>query len=249
MIGVTGKEKILEKGLSLSENSTLTASGDTSLRPSLSKEHLVDLCARGREVRYKKGETLFLRNDPGDHVVILVEGLIEISLVSAAGRKSVLAHVGPDELIGEIAVIDGAARSTDCMALKACRAVLVRRATFLSFLSENATAMEEMLQALCARIRNASDMFETQSLTSASARLARCILLLARKWGQESDGITVISQSFSQSELGALAGLARENVNRHLRLWAAEDIVLFERGQIKILNMNALIDESEAADG
>ena len=220
----------------------------TALRPTLSGEHLAELAARGRETAFKRGETVFLRDDPGDHVVIVTEGLIEVSLTSIAGRKSVLAHIGPGELIGEISVLDEAPRSADAVALKPCRAVLVPRAAFLAFLSETPPAMVQMLEALCARIRNASDMFETQSLTSASARLARCILLLERKWGQEDNGIITISQSFSQSELGALAGLARENVNRYVRQWTEQGVLRFERGTIEILNKNALIAESEAAD-
>lgn len=220
----------------------------TALRPSLSAEHLSDLAEHGRETSFKKGESVFLRDDPGDHVVIVTEGLIEISLTSAAGRKSVLAHIGPGELIGEISVLDEAPRSADAVALKPCNAVLVPRAAFLAFLSETPPAMVQMLEALCARIRNASDMFETQSLTSASTRLARCIVLLSRKWGNENNGITTIGQRFSQSELGALAGLARENVNRYIRQWTDQGVIRFERGTIEILKMNALIAESEAAE-
>jgi len=189
-----------------------------------------------------------MRDDPGDFVILLQEGMIEVSVTSAHGRKSVLAHMGPGELLGEVSVLDNAPRSADAVALKSCDTIAISRSVFLAFLSQTPDAMTQMLETLCARIRNASDMFETQALTSAPARLARCLLLLARKWGDEANGTVTITQKFSQSELGALAGLARENVNRYIRQWAADGMLRFDRGTIEILDLNALTAESDAAE-
>ena len=54
--------------------------------------------------------------------------------------------------------------------------------------------------------------------------LARTLLHLAAKWGQRTDGGVQIP-GFSQSELGEFAGLARENVNRQLKLWEDERLI------------------------
>ena len=50
----------------------------------------------------------------------------------------------------------------------------------------------------------------------------------------------MIAQDFSQGDLGDIAGLARENVNRLLRSWAASDVVTLEEGKLIILDKPAL---------
>lgn len=190
----------------------------------------------GREQTYEKGETLFLQDDPGEFVILLSAGLVEISVTSLAGRKSVLAHCGAGEVIGEISVLDGLPRSADVTALRPTTGRVIRQSEVLAYLSSDPDAMQEVIVALCGRIRNASGMFATQALTSASARLARCILRLADKFGDPVGDAIHLREPFSQTELGAFSGLARENVNRHIRRWCQEGILAFDQHRIEILD-------------
>ena len=89
-------------------------------------------------------------------------------------------------------------------------------------------------------------MFENQSHHSASSRLARCLLRLAEKWGEQLEsGHLHIGYAFTQADLGEIAGLARENVNRHLQTWMREDLILFNKGDITILDLDALSEIAE----
>ena len=119
-------------------------------RPSLSEDHLNVLAARGQYRAYAKGETILARGDVGDHILIIDEGLVEISLTSVAGRKSVLSHMGPGEFLGEMSVIDDYPRSADVVALKPTRAIAITREVLLAFFTETPEAMVEMLETLCA---------------------------------------------------------------------------------------------------
>ena len=47
------------------------------------------LLAKGRQCSYEKGELVFARGDEGSWVLLIGEGIIEISIVSLNGRKSV----------------------------------------------------------------------------------------------------------------------------------------------------------------
>ena len=192
-----------------------------------------------------RGATLFRQDDPGEFVFILLDGLIEISVTSHAGRKSVLAHCGPGEVLGEISVLDGKTRSADAVALKDCKGRVVWRRDLMAYLARDPEANAALIEALCGRIRNASDMAATNALTSASARLAHCVLRLGDKWGAPDDGAIRITEPFSQAELGAFAGLARENVNRHINRWSKDGIITFDNGQITILDLRKLEDLTE----
>ena len=48
------------------------------------------LLAKGRQRRFDKGEMIFRRNDEGAWLMLIQEGIVEISILLMSGRKSVL---------------------------------------------------------------------------------------------------------------------------------------------------------------
>jgi len=204
------------------------------------------LLAKGRPKTYQKDEVIFARGDEGSWVLLIEEGLVEISVMSLNGRKSVLNHMEKGEILGEIALFDREGRSADAVALSEVKGTVVSRQSIVESLKNNNNACFSIIETLCSRVRNASEMFETQSLTSANTRLARCLMRVAHKWGKEqTDGSIHVEQHFSQSDLGELAGIARENVNRHLQHWVQEELLLFDKGDITLLDIDRLSEIAE----
>lgn len=196
------------------------------LLDSLSDSARGTLLRRSHAVRFEAGRTIFLKGEPGDTMILIESGRVEISLTSIQGRRSVLNHMGPGEVLGEIALLDRGERSADAIAATDVTGRAIQRRDVLTFLASEPESAMHLISELCAKIRNASEMFAVQSETRAPARLARCLLRLGDKWGsRDADGRVRIAGSFSQSDLGAFSGLARENVNRHLRTWMSSGIV------------------------
>ena len=204
------------------------------------------LLSRGHSKHYRKGEIIFSRGDEGGWALLIEVGLVEISVMSLNGRKSVLNHMEEGEILGEIALLDGQPRSAEAVAASDVTGTVVKRDAVVSMLKQNSEACFSIIETLCARARNASEMFELQSLTSGNARLARCLMRVAYKWGHETeDGHIKVEQNLSQSDLGELAGMARENVNRHLQAWIQEDLILFDKGDITLLEPEVLEEYAE----
>ena len=209
--------------------------------PAPSQAYLTGLDGIGRPVRYDKGETVFHVGDPGSFVLILHEGLIEVSVLSLSGRKSVLAWLGAGEVLGEISALDGGPRSADAIAVEPCRGVAVSREALLAHLAGNPDTARDVIAALCRRIRNASDGVARHALTSASARLADSLLRLARDWGTEMpEGGIRLDRAFSQADLGAFAGIARENVSRQIARMVRSGFVTYSAGTLEIHDPAAL---------
>ena len=64
--------------------------------------------------------------------------------------------------------------SADAVAVSDVKGTIISRQAVFEMLENDTDACFSIMETLCARVRNASDMFETLSLTSSSARLARC---------------------------------------------------------------------------
>ncbi|WP_303721799.1 Crp/Fnr family transcriptional regulator [Malonomonas rubra] len=58
-----------------------------------------------------EGKTIFIENMPGESLYLIKEGTVRISRMLAEGDEQVLIVLGPDDVFGEMAVLDGGARS------------------------------------------------------------------------------------------------------------------------------------------
>lgn len=206
------------------------------------------LLASGRRCHYAKDEVLFSQGDEGGWMLLLEAGTVEVSVIAPDGRKSVLDHLEPGAILGEIALLDRRGRSAHAVALTAVTGIRLSRQTVADLLKHNSDACLAIIENLCARVRNASEMFETRALTSAAARLARCLLRFADRWGSpvQNNG-RHIGQPIPQTLLGEFAGVARENVNRYLQAWTQEGILVYKKNGITILDVKRLEELADSS--
>lgn len=199
------------------------------------------LFADARTVRFNPRQTIFAAGEPGSSVILIESGRVEISNTSITGRKSVLAHMGPGEVVGEIAALDGGTRSADAVAATAVGGLMLARENVLTFIASRREFAEAVIVELCRKVRNASEMFLTQSIIEGEPRLARGLLRLFDQWGLPGkDGTTVLAERFSQQDIGEFSGLARENVNRQIKVWTESGILRSEGRQLVLLDREAL---------
>jgi CRP-like cAMP-binding protein len=85
---------------------------------SLPPEEMEDLLMCVQPVNVKRGEIIFRQGDHGDALYLIEEG--KVSIISGngadAGRGKVLAHLGPGQSFGEMALLTGAPRSATAVA-------------------------------------------------------------------------------------------------------------------------------------
>lgn len=198
------------------------------------------LVEKGRRRHFGPGATIYSAGSEARSMLLIETGRVEVSINNSQGRKTVLNHVGPGDLVGEFPFFDRRLRSADVVAAADTTALEFGYADLRATLLGEPEALLALMTGICRKARETILSVESLSHKHAAPRLAQCILRLGDKWGAERNGAIVIAQDFSQGELGEIAGLARENVNRLLRAWAAEGIVLLESGRLTIADRRAL---------
>lgn len=225
--------------------SEITAQG--VLLSAMGAEGCKTLFADARPVEYRAGQTIFAAGEPGATLVLIEEGRVEVSITSITGRKSVLAHMGPGEVLGEIAALDGDTRSADSVAATRVSGRILSRDNVLAFVSARPKVAQALIVELCRKVRNASEMFLTQAVIEGEPRLARGLLRLFDQWGSEGEGGTVLmTERFSQQEIGEFSGLARENVNRQIKMWTDAGMLRNEGRKLVLLDRDALEELAES---
>jgi CRP/FNR family cyclic AMP-dependent transcriptional regulator len=184
------------------------------------------LFEKARMVTLAADQTLFLAGDAGDGCYRVEEGLLKASVFAPEGGERILAIFGPRSLVGELSMIDGVSRSASVAALRPSKLSLVSRADFDAFARSNTEFSRHVMRLLARRLRETNLALAAASFLPLKGRLGRVLLNLAEAFGNDvGGGRILVHQKLTQSDLAAMAGLARENVSRILTDWTDRSLV------------------------
>jgi CRP/FNR family transcriptional regulator, cyclic AMP receptor protein len=187
---------------------------------------LGELFRAAKAVRLGGDEVLFLAGDAGDGCYRVADGLLKVTMVSRSGSERILAFLGPGHIVGELSIIDGLPRSASVVAVRPTSLSFLSRAAFEEFARKHPEIYKSLVTLLAARLRETDGTIAVGSFLPLTGRVACTLLELAEDFGQDvGSGRIVIRQKIGQSDLAAMAGIARENVSRILNDWKRRKLI------------------------
>ncbi len=145
-------------------------------------------------------------------------------------------------------MFDEKPRAATVIAVAPSSVIVLQRRFVLAFLEKMPGAAVRVIQVLCDKLRHTNTRIEDSAGTATASRLARGLLRLIAEHGVPRADAVALGFRISQEELGNYVGLARENVNRHLRRWAEGGLVRLSRGEVTVLNAGALEAVAEGVE-
>ena len=188
-------------------------------------------------VRVDAGHALFDQGDFDDRLYILDEGRMEVSVLSAAGKKLSLNQMRAGAVFGEIAVLDPGPRTARIEALEPCRLRAIRQASLTAAMAAHPDLAIELLRLSGRRMRWLSAQVEEQFFLTPAARLAAKLIYLRSEAGDVR---------MSQAQLADYVGVTREVVSKTLSEWRRDGVVGLSRGRIVLEDINALEEIRDA---
>ncbi len=236
-----------------------TLAGDTDAVLKIIKEQRIlgslaehDLLALVRQPPVRalpKNRVLFRSGDEGRSVVLILEGYIKLSTMAANGREVVLEIAGPGTIFGELAVLNGSPRRADATTLTACSVMAIDGTLFRRLVGRSPEAMFAAIRLLSERLSAITEQGMDAVSLPAPVRLAKALLHLAGLHSQRVDGCLHIGFRLSQRELGAMTGLIRESINKHLNAWRTAGWVELAGGSVTLCDVRALEDFVRDSEG
>jgi CRP/FNR family cyclic AMP-dependent transcriptional regulator len=212
-----------------------------ALLGSLPKADLSTLISRAHVQHFRAGEQIFAKGSPGRSMMAILHGNVRITATSSASREFVLTTLHAGEIFGEIALIDGHARTADANALTDCDLLVLDRREFLPFLERRPDLCILLLRIFCHRLRHTNQQIEHAVFDRIDTRLAKTLVGLVRDTLVKSTpASTVITLQTSQRDLAGIVGTTRESINKHLHAWKRAGIVDLGKRLIIILDMEAI---------
>ncbi len=198
--------------------------------------------------RFRAREVVLRKGDPALQIYVILRGRLKTMTAGGEGRQAAFSIMGPGEVFGEVAVLDGEPRSATITALEPCELLIIQRNDFFHFLERSPQAAIKLLEVLARRLRRLSERVEDTAFLEVSGRLAKELLRLAERYGQRvGDGVH-IELKLSQQELGDLVGATRESVNKQLRAWVSDGLIEQTAGKLVIVDPDALGSIGEGVD-
>ena len=164
--------------------------------------------------KYPKNSMVILEEEFGDIIFIILNGTVKITRVNDEGKEVILALLGPGEIFGEMAILDGEARSANALAQEDCELLAIQKSEFLNLLRRNFKISFALMRELAKRLRKSDQQIEALSLSDAEHRIGVSVLNLAEDMGVIRKGQVTIEKLPFQQDIANMSGTSRETVSR-----------------------------------
>ena len=195
------------------------------------------IAAEVEERRFQGGTVVMRRGEIVEAWTGVIEGLVKMSSVSAAGKSVTFTGIGAGGWFGEGSLLKSEARKYDIVALRDTRIAWMPRSTFDWLLSGSIAFNRFLLLQLNERLGQFIGLVEYERMLEPDARVARCLAEMFNPHlypGHRSE------LEISQEEIGYLSGVSRQRVNQALQVLARAKLVEVEYGSVRILDLAAL---------
>ena len=199
-----------------------------SIFSNLSEQAIKELEAIARRHKFSKNSVVISEGDESDSLYVLLNGKAVALRTDESGRQFVVNRFGPFDYFGEMSFFDRSARCATVMTKERCEAMIIARSDFLRFVEQHTDILWNVINALLAKLRKATEQIESLAFLDVYGRLARILI-------ENQDGDGVIHEKFTQQELADMVGSSRETVSRIFNELVGGGFIRKEKGRMVIL--------------
>jgi CRP/FNR family transcriptional regulator len=188
---------------------------------------------------FPAGVRVFHEGDQSDACYLVRTGDLRVTREHPDGRAIALATLGPGDIFGELAMLDGEARSASVETLTDAELLALPAADVRRLLADHPDISVKLIAALTRRLRETNERVARQSFQTVPSRVAGVLTqLIAEETAPVGrHGITI---RMTQADLAQLAGTSRESVSRFLATLERAGVVQVGRGRVTVIEPRRL---------
>ncbi|HAP43961.1 MAG: hypothetical protein A2087_10650 [Spirochaetes bacterium GWD1_61_31] len=131
--------------------------GGVALFANLQPKHLKGIAQICTERSFKAGDVLIKQGEDGIGLFILITGRVKVTKTNPGGQNVEIASNGAGDILGEMAVLDGAPRTATVTATEPTDALVLASWEFNSFLKTHPEVAIDILPIVVKRFRETND--------------------------------------------------------------------------------------------
>lgn len=183
----------------------------------------------------RRGEILFEKNDPSEHLHGLVSGQLKMYSAGQAGQQVSLELIAPGELLGVVGVAGDKPRHASVVALAHSELATLRGSDLEPLMDRHPALRTALSRAAADAAARFTHRLEDAAFLSIEDRIEKTLFDLASRFGQKVEAGTKIH--LRQQDIADLLGLSRESVSRVLTSPAMRSRLQLGRGHIVLVGV------------
>jgi len=164
---------------------------------------------------------------------------MEVLLYSSNGREVCIHSIGPGDMFGEIAVLDGEPRSASIVASSDLVIAAMRAKDFMACVESSPAAGIWLARRLSAGMRRLTEQVFELSALNVQTRI-HCELLRMAQKGEPCSGGIEVRPAPTHAELANRIGTHREAVTREMQVLSKGKIIRHGRRSLMIIDLARL---------
>jgi CRP-like cAMP-binding protein len=128
-----------------------------SLFSNLEPKYIKGIAQICTERDFAAGDQLMKQGEDGIGLFIILTGKVKIEKTDMSGRQVELAANGPGDIMGELAVLDGAKRTATVTATEPTKCLVLAAWEFMSFMKVHPEVAIQILPIVVTRFRETND--------------------------------------------------------------------------------------------
>jgi CRP-like cAMP-binding protein len=206
----------------------------------LGEADLLRVAQLGVPRSFRAGQVIFREGDASDTCYVVSSGHARALREHGDGRTIALAHFGPGDIFGELAMFDDERRSATVEALDELEVIAILGPDFRRLLHEHPELAVKLVVALGRRLRYANERLTRQSFQTVQSRVATVLGGLVDDARREGAGQRDVLVTVTQVDVAQLAGSSRESASRFMAVLERAGVLSQGRGRITVHDPDAL---------
>jgi len=188
---------------------------------------------------YYKRQQIFSSDDNSDRIYFVHTGRVKLTKISQDGREITIGIINPNEVFGEMALVDSAARNSFAIAMEDSLLTSISKADFKRIILQRPIVGLRLAKVIGERRRDAEQKLEDMVFKDVPSRLANLILSFYKKNGK-TNGKNIIDMRLIHNDIANLIGSTRETTSANLSRFKREGLIDFDNHRIVVLDEKKL---------
>jgi CRP/FNR family cyclic AMP-dependent transcriptional regulator len=185
-----------------------------------------------RVVQLESKQNIYCQGDPAHGVMYIRKGEVKFTVVNGAGKEAVVTIFGPGDFFGEGCMTGETTRMRTATAITPTTLLVIEKDEMLRLLHREHEFSDRFIAHILARKLRAEEDLIDQLLNSSEQRLARKLLLLARRGTQDKQ--QMVLPTISQEMLAEMVGTTRSRVNLFMNKFRKLGFIIKYDGGLQI---------------
>ena len=193
-----------------------------------------------RRAMYQPGQHIFYEGHVALGLYILCQGRVKLTRLNRKGQQRLVGILGSGQLLEKQAFQEQPIHQVTCEALEPSHVCLLDRTSFLNFLKEHGDAAVKLIQVLSKEMTAVVSAADQFAFTPARERLARLLVELSERFGQEEDQGMRILLKLKREDLAQMIAVTVETVVRVLHDFQEAELITVQGRDLTLLNVDRL---------